>query len=268
MAFSLVWLPEVLKSAGLKVAVVDGWEFRGRGDVGRTLGVLCHHTAGNRNGNMPSLDVLIHGRADLSGPLAQLGLGRDGTYYVIAAGRCNHAGAGEWQGINSGNTNFIGIEAENTGLQSDNPWPAIQIAAYQRGVAAILAHAGLTAESCAGHKEFAPARKTDPTLDMPTFRASVAAIMAGAVPTPLLIPAVEPSPPGGTAGRRTLRRGSQGELVRTLQQQLGLVVDGNFGPRTEAAVREFQRRQQIVPDGIVGPKTWAALDAARTVAPG
>ena len=263
MAFSLVWLPEALKRAGLKVAVVDGWEIRGRGDVGRTLGVLCHHTAGRRNGNMPSLDVLIHGRPDLGGPLAQLGLGRDGTYYVIAAGRCNHAGAGSWQGISSGNTNFIGIEAENTGLPNDTPWPAIQIDAYHRGVAAIVAHAGLTAASCAGHKEFAPTRKTDPTLDMPAFRASVAAILAGTVPTPPLIPAAEPPPlAGGAPGRKTLRRGSQGDLVRTLQERLGLSADGNFGPRTEAAVREFQRRLLMVPDGIVGPKTWAALDAA------
>jgi len=262
MAFSLTWLPDALKGAGLKVAAVDGWEIRGRGDVGRTMGVLCHHTAGSKNGNMPSLDVLIHGRADLNGPLAQLGLGRDGTYYVIAAGRCNHAGVGSWRGTTSGNTNFIGIEAENTGLPNDNPWPAIQIDAYHRGVAAILEHAGLTEANCAGHKEFAPTRKTDPTLDMLAFRASVAAIMAGTAPTPVLIPATEPPHPDGAPGRKTLRRGSQGKQVELLQKRLGLLVDGDFGPRTEAAVREFQRKQRIVPDGIVGPKTWAAMDAA------
>ena len=70
---------------------------------------------------MPSLDTLIQGRSDLPGPLAQLGLGRDGTYYVIAAGKCNHAGAGSWKGVTSGNTDFIGIEAENTGLSNDSP---------------------------------------------------------------------------------------------------------------------------------------------------
>jgi hypothetical protein len=75
MAFSLNWLPQVLKGAGLKVATVDGWENRGVGDVGNTVGVICHHTAGPRNGNMPSLDTLLKGRSDLPGPLAQLGLG-------------------------------------------------------------------------------------------------------------------------------------------------------------------------------------------------
>src|SRR4051812_24093850 len=74
MTFSLVWLPDVLESAGLKIAPVDGWETRGRGDVGTSLGVLCHHTCGPTAGNMPSLFTLINGRSDLPGPLAQLGL--------------------------------------------------------------------------------------------------------------------------------------------------------------------------------------------------
>ena len=60
--------------------------------------------------------------------------------------------------------------------------------------------------------------------------------------------------------RPLLRRGSRGAAVRTLQQRLGgLVVDGIFGPRTEARVRAFQQRHRLVVDGIVGPRTWAAL---------
>ena len=136
MIYSLTWLPGVLRGAGLKVAEVEGWESRGVGDVGDIAGVICHHTAGPRNGNMPSLGTLVSGRPDLSGPLAQIGLGRDGTCYVIAAGRCNHAGAGAWQGIKMGNARFIGIEAENTGDDDDYPWPAVQMDAYRRCVAA------------------------------------------------------------------------------------------------------------------------------------
>src|SRR5262245_24294923 len=155
MRYSLTWLPDVLKSAGLKVATVDGWEERGRDEIGTVCGVICHHTAGPRAGNMPTLRTLIQGRSDLPGPLAQLGLGRDGTYYVISAGRCNHAGTGVWQGLTSGNGNFIGIEAENTGGADDSPWPSVQLDAYQRGVAAILKHVGRTEQFCAGHKECA-----------------------------------------------------------------------------------------------------------------
>lgn len=39
----------------------------------------------------------------------------------------------------------------------------------------------------------------------------------------------------------------------------GLVVDGDFGPLTRAAVFEFQRQSGLVQDGIVGPNTAAAL---------
>ncbi|HEX8532515.1 MAG TPA: N-acetylmuramoyl-L-alanine amidase [Cytophagales bacterium] len=246
----------MLEAAGLKVALVDGWENRGRGDVGQIFGVMCHHTAGGRQGNMPSLRILRDGRPDLQGPLAQLGLGRDGTYYVIAAGRCNHAGKGIWRGLTNGNANFICVEAENTGLGNDVPWPAVQVDAYQRGVAALLKHIGRGAEFCAGHKEYAlpRGRKSDPSFDMDSFRASVSAILSGAAPAPVLIPALSPS------GRQTIRRGQRGVLVEQVQATLGIAIDGDFGPKTEAAVRAFQRGHDLVPDGIVGPKTWKALD--------
>jgi peptidoglycan hydrolase-like protein with peptidoglycan-binding domain len=263
MPHSLTWLPDVLKIAGLKVSLVDGWENRGRGNVGRIFGVICHHTAGPRIGNMPSLGVLINGRAGLPGPLAQLGLARDGTFFVIAAGRANHAGKGIWRGVRNGNSNFIGIEAENTGLPTDSPWPEVQVDAYHRGVAAILKHIGQGSDFCAGHKEYALplGRKPDPDFNMNTFRSSVAAIMSGTAPTPVLIPAVEPTGPGATAGRPTLRRGMTGQLTEQVQRKVGVNVDGNFGAKTEAAVRAFQRAQGLVADGIVGPKTWRALDS-------
>ena len=116
MAFSLTWLPDVLKAAGLKVSLVPGWETRGLGDVGSIFGVICHHTGVNdpQKRIMPSLHSLRDGRQAspglqaLPGPLAQLGLGRDGTYFVIAAGRAVHAGIGKFKGQVNGNSNFIG----------------------------------------------------------------------------------------------------------------------------------------------------------------
>jgi N-acetyl-anhydromuramyl-L-alanine amidase AmpD len=256
MPFALKWLPRVLFDAGLKVAEVDGWEDRGRSEMGQVKGVICHHTAGNRNGNMPSLNVIINGREGLPGPLSQLGLGRDGTYYVVAAGRCNHAGPGNWQGFTSGNMNFIGIEAENTGLPED-AWPQVQYQAYTHGVAAILKKIGANAIMCAGHKEYAlpQGRKTDPTFDMDDFRIKVSAIMAGTAPRLSIVPAIDGS------GRPTLRRGSTGELVSTLQRAIGILDGGVFDSITEAAVRNFQRDHALVPDGIVGPRTWAAIQA-------
>lgn len=266
MIFSLTWLPAVLRGEGLKVAEVDGWESRGRAEMGSVVGLMCHHTVGPKAGNMPSLRTLIHGRSDLPGPLAQLGLGRDGTYYVIAAGRCNHAGAGSWLGVSSGNSSFIGVEAENTGA-ADDPWPQVQMDAYRRGAAAILKRVGRAPEFCVGHKEYAlpKGRKPDPSFDMPAFRAGVEAILNGTAPMPELIPAIEPvSAARARAGRATLRRHATGALVKEVQAKLGVQADGFFGPFTEAAVRAFQRKHQLVPDGIVGPKTWRVLDAIQT----
>ncbi|HWH18252.1 MAG TPA: N-acetylmuramoyl-L-alanine amidase [Allosphingosinicella sp.] len=262
MAYSLSWLPEILRSAGLKVAEQPGWLTRGRGNMGTVQGVICHHTVGGRSGNIPSLGVLTNGRRldngkMLPGPLAQLGLGRDGTYYVIAAGLANHAGAGSWKNITTGNSSFVGIEAENSGGVNDE-WPEVQMDAYYRGVAAILRKIDADASMCCGHKEYAPERKPfDPRFDMEAFRARVAAVMAGKAIVRPLVPAADPA-----TGRPTLRRGARGEAVKVVQRKLGAADDGVFGPVTEARIRQFQRHNGLVPDGIVGPKTWALIEAA------
>jgi len=39
------------------------------------------------------------------------------------------------------------------------------------------------------------------------------------------------------------------------------VVDGRFGPKTEAAVKELQRACGISVDGVVGHQTWQIVDA-------
>jgi len=258
MAFSLTWLSQVLLDAGLRVAEQPGWKTRGRGEVGPIKGVICHHTAGAKTGNMPSLGVVTNGRPGLPGPLAQLCLGRDGTFFIVAAGRCNHAGRGNWQGFTAGNTNFIGIEAENTGHPTGpnaDPWPAVQMDAYRRGVAAILKKIRANAIMCCGHKEYAlpQGRKPDPTFIMNDFRVQVASMMAGTAPNPSVVPATDGD------GRPTLRRGDTGALVKQVQTKVGVAASGNFDGETEAAVRRFQHDHGLVPDGIVGPRTWATL---------
>jgi peptidoglycan hydrolase-like protein with peptidoglycan-binding domain len=66
-------------------------------------------------------------------------------------------------------------------------------------------------------------------------------------------------------GQPTISPGATGDVVRRLQRalrrtpNLGLVVDGIFGPATETAVKQFQQGAGLPVDGIVGPQTWAAL---------
>ena len=62
----------------------------------------------------------------------------------------------------------------------------------------------------------------------------------------------------------TLKYGSKGYFVRELQRLLNKVgyalkVDGIFGVRTRAAVKDFQRQNLLVVDGIVGIRTWTKL---------
>ncbi len=61
-----------------------------------------------------------------------------------------------------------------------------------------------------------------------------------------------------------VKQGSHDHPVKTLQYLLGarehpVMVDGIFGPKTNAAVRGFQQALGITVDGIVGPLTWRAL---------
>ncbi len=70
-------------------------------------------------------------------------------------------------------------------------------------------------------------------------------------------------------GGTNLRRGAEGPAVQDLQQALNqagarpaLQTDGDFGPRTQEAVRSFQRQQGLQADGVVGPRTLEALQRA------
>ena len=76
----------------------------------------------------------------------------------------------------------------------------------------------------------------------------------------------------------TLRRGSTGEYVTLLQTKLiqrgydlsPYGADGQFGKKTEEAVKAFQRDNvdesgnPLTVDGICGPRTWAALESGET----
>lgn len=167
-------LADVLRNAGLTVIEVDGWKTRGvNGNrIYGPYGGLVHHTGSRADipGNYPTLNTIINGRSDLQGPLAQLGLGRDGTWYVIAAGYCNHAGAVD--DPDYANIRAIGVECENPG--GNTAWPKVQYDSLVAGCAALARHYGF---KWRGHKEAAApkGRKVDPNLNMNTLRNKIAA---------------------------------------------------------------------------------------------
>lgn len=74
-----------------------------------------------------------------------------------------------------------------------------------------------------------------------------------------------PPPPPANDDLATLVIGAAGAAVMDLQRALNaagaqLIADGDFGPRTDAALRQFQKSRGLKVDGIAGPKTLRALN--------
>ncbi|UJL31707.1 peptidoglycan DD-metalloendopeptidase family protein [Mycolicibacterium vanbaalenii] len=278
-----VWLADVLKADGeIDVRELGGWRDRGHGDFKDIRGIMVHHTGGPA-----SAESIRDGRPDLRGPLSQLHISRDGVVSVVAAGVSWHAGTGSlpWIPANMGNWHLIGIECEwpyRGGIgehnQRDEPWRRPQILAIRNTCAAILRKLAFGADRITTHKEYAGRSqgKWDPgNMDPNWLRDEIAKDLRGVkfpgegTPDYTPPPTPVPVPPVDQYAGVLLYRGMRGPAVVKLQQRLKdtivskLVVDGDFGPKTEAAVRAFQsskwRRPPLVADGVVGPATAAQL---------
>jgi putative chitinase len=56
-----------------------------------------------------------------------------------------------------------------------------------------------------------------------------------------------------------LKIGSQGALVKLLQEKLGVTADGIFGPGTEKVLKEWQSKNGLVADGVAGQVTLGKM---------
>lgn len=265
------WLPDVLRAAGLQCDIYPGAFQRGHGDFGAIWGVVCHHTGSF--GETPR-GIAEHPSLGLA---SQLYLSRDGRYTLCGVGVAWHAGAGSWPGLPANNANFrtIGIEAANDGggrpgAPHHRPWSDEQYGAYVTGVGAIQKQLGQPASHVLGHKDWAgPAQgKWDPGgINMDIFRADVNGILTGVVapPPPPVVPAQPVGVPVEYANFGVIRRGDRGIRVVSLQTRLKrnysrITIDGDFGPDTEAKVRDYQLlHPPLEVDGQVGPATAAMM---------
>ncbi|EFQ84703.1 hypothetical protein HMPREF0063_10044 [Aeromicrobium marinum DSM 15272] len=189
-------LADACRKSGLRVVEVPGWKHEGRPGTFSPRGVAAHHTADTLSDHYSGAELtrreedyarigLSTGHRELPGPLCQIGLGRDGTVYVIAAGRANHAGKvrswGGWVSAGDGNTQAIGIEAMNSAYEG---WSDTQSRAYHRLCAALCDHYGWPRSRVAAHGEISTSGKWDPgvngrLIDMNAFRAAVAGVTQG-----------------------------------------------------------------------------------------
>lgn len=236
----LLWLPVVLRQAGLSVFEVEGWATRGK-DVMNPKVLVAHHTATGTNWSDEALDRFLRiGRSDLPGPLCHIHLTRSGQCRIIAAGMANHAGAGSWKGY-SGNAIAIGIEAANDGLGEF--WTQAQINAYDRASAAILKHIKRDSTYLCAHREWT-SRKIDPTgIAMPAMRTRVQTLIDQKDSTVILRQ-------GSTGYHIALwQRALNDAMVRNNIPLPPLVLDGVYGAKLTEAVRAYQAAAQVT--GIV-----------------
>jgi hypothetical protein len=175
----MLWLPGVLRAAGLLVAEVPGWQDRGHTDQGdfTPRALMFHHDASDPGNSPGSLSWIIDGFDSGTDDHydAQCWVDRQGIWHVVASGYAEHAGSGiGWGAVPAGlgNQFSLGVETDHT---TGEMWPAAQLRSVERGCAAICKARGwdpLT--SVTGHKEYAKGRKTDPDgIDMFAFRAEL-----------------------------------------------------------------------------------------------
>jgi hypothetical protein len=199
-----VWLTDLAdlcRKAGLEVVEIDGWKTRGRPRSKGPFtpaGVLWHHTGGPGGGKAYAEWLAKTGRSDLPAPLCHLSVGRDGTVYVCAAGRANHAGKAKPSGTmagGDGNAMYVGVECQNTGTEG---WSKPQYAAMVTLGAALARRLGSSVEAQRGHKETSVTGKWDPgDLSMSKFRGDIKAELDRARPVP---PKPQPDPAPVTRG--------------------------------------------------------------------
>lgn len=118
------------------------------------------------------------------------------------------------------------------------------------------------------------ATSINPTIK-PRFKSETAAVEASEPPVRKNELPPAPAAPATTkpsswskVAVKAMERGATGPAVRELQEALEQAgfdpggVDGDFGPKTEAAVRAFQSDNNLIVDGKVGAQTRKALGLA------
>lgn len=187
-----LWLPDVLRAAGLPVEVVPEFRYAGK-EPERWLAMVDHHTASNRNsGPRPALGIVRNGRPDVPGPLCNLLLDRRGIHVCIASGAANHPGVSYLPlngGISSGVKYWaLGREIELDGIGEPFPTDGPQHEAMVVGNAAICTYLGIDpGTGLWDHKSICRpvGRKIDVRpYDLAAGRTAVARRMTGTTPQP------------------------------------------------------------------------------------
>lgn len=110
------------------------------------------------------------------------------------------------------------------------------------------------------HIEVSNAKADDAQYYIDTMKA-----LLGDSPVEVKASASQPAPAAPAGKSPWLTKGSKGDEVKEMQKIVGAnPVDGDFGPKTEAAVREWQAKHDQHVDGIWGPGSAKHADSSCT----
>ncbi|MEB3218394.1 MAG: peptidoglycan-binding protein [Nostocales cyanobacterium 94392] len=76
---------------------------------------------------------------------------------------------------------------------------------------------------------------------------------------------------GAPVDMPVLKRGSTGALVKQMQERIAIggyyvgAIDGIFGLQTETVIRNLQQNTGLPVDGIVGDRTWFEISKINTI---
>jgi len=156
-----------LRSVGLTVVEVKGWQTRARSSGGFAappLGVQWHHTASQTT---PTNDTnWQYFNSDVR-PIGNMTIMRNGDVWIGAAGAANTAGKGGPLTLSRGtipldgaNSRTWAIEVANSGV--GEPWPRVQIDAYFTASNELNRRFGNKPTDVFTHHAWTPGRKIDP----------------------------------------------------------------------------------------------------------
>lgn len=238
--------------------------------VGPDDGLLGKNIYGN-HWNRANQDVCVH---------AFIGKLKDGTIATYQTLPWDHRGWHCYYGKNgSANNTHISFEVCEDGLKDAGYFnkvyrEAVELCAYLCEMYNLDPLAdGVIIDHSEGYKRGLASNHGDITHwlsrfgeSMDAFRADVAALVKK---TETSKPATNTTTTTGVCKveLNVLRKGSKGDQVKALQLLLigngfscgSTGADGDFGAKTEAAVKSFQAKKKLTVDGIVGSATWGKL---------
>ncbi len=206
----LVEMADILRSVGVQVQELPGWQTTARSSGGYEVlnGISVHHTAESPlMDGWTSVDYMTN--RHIYKPVCNLYLDRKGVWWVAAGGATNTSGKGGPLGdipLDQANSRTIGLEIGNNGV--GEPYPEVQQESLVKGLAALWGHYGKNwgwglapnPNTIFSHFEWAPGRKIDPfgpsrwtddqneMWDMDSLRRDVADYYYGVINPPVVVP--------------------------------------------------------------------------------